>query len=295
MKWYLDTLQKLMDSPYHKGTRAKVEGKSVGTRLVTPQLFEHDMRTGFPLITTKFVPMRLVASELEWFLSGSTRKEPLIEMNNPIWNQWYLGMNGPDKDSMDKNELGRVYGPQWVSWRKYKNLDYKYSQNFEMSEINQVQNIIDKLKTNPEDRRMICLAWNPGEIDQMSLPTCHVMWQINYYGDNQIGLHWTQRSCDYMLGVPFNIASYGLLLKLIAKQVGMEAIHLSGTLIDCHIYDNHHEGAETQLSRIPRPLPTLEIPDNEDGSDFDIFKWKHTQIDLQNYQYADKIKLEVAT
>lgn len=289
MKWYLETLQKLVDSPYHKMTRAKVNGENVGTKLIPPVFFSHDMREGFPIVTTKFVPFGLVASELEWFLSGSTRKEDLHKMNNHIWDEWHLGD--------DDNELGRVYGPQWVSWNAYK-CEQTYGR-YEKRQINQVQNIIDQLKKDPTNRRMICLAWNPGELDQMALPTCHVMWQINYYGNNLIGLHWTQRSCDFMLGVPFNIASYGLLLELIALQTGFTAGPLTGSLVDCHIYDNHLDAAAEQLKRTPHSLPKLEtgwevtLPD--DLNSFNLFKWKHQHSKLINYKHDEKISMDVAT
>jgi len=285
MRWYLNTLKTLIESPYHKMTRAKVNGKNIGTRLIPPVTFEHDMREGFPLLTTKFVPLRLVASELQWFLSGSTRKEDLHKMNNHIWDEWHLGD--------DENELGRVYGAQWTNWQT---CDPGIGGPV-MGGINQVQNIIDQLKKDPTNRRMICLAWNPGELDQMALPTCHVMWQINYYGDNLIGLHWTQRSCDFMLGVPFNIASYALLLLLICKHTGFKPGPLSGSLIDCHIYDNHIDAANTQLKRVPGMPPEIEILNTEENlGNFDIFKWDHTHIKFTTrYVHDPKIPMDVAT
>ena len=285
MKWYLETLKKLVDSPYHKMTRAKVDGKNIGTKLIPPVTFSHDMRAGFPILTTKKVAFGLVKSELQWFLTGSTRKEDLHAMNNHIWDEWQLGD--------DPNELGRVYGAQWVSWKKYGLEDRELV--FEKP-INQVQNILNQLKFDPTNRRMICLAWNPGELDQMALPTCHVMWQINYYGGGLIGLHWTQRSCDFMLGVPFNIASYALLLELIAYETGYTAGPLSGSLIDCHIYDNHLEAADIQLQRTPGRLPELVTENNNpDGGLFKLFSWDRKDSRLIGYKPDAPIKMDVAT
>jgi len=283
MKWYIDTLQTLLSSPYKTLTRAKVKGKQIEAIKIPPVMFKHDMRDGFPLLTTKFVPLRLVASELQWFLSGSTRKEPLHQMDNHIWDEWHI--------DEDENELGRVYGAQWVSWKKYKKMPY--SGDLYYSEVNQVQNIINQLRKDPTDRRMICTAWNPGEIDQMALPTCHVMWQITYYGSGVIGLHWTQRSCDFMLGVPFNIASYGLLLKLIAKTTGFAAGPLSGSLVDCHMYTNHINSAKIQIMVEVKKLPKIRII-TQDKTSFDIFKWSHNNLALIDYDHGEKLPMEVA-
>lgn len=297
MKAYLDLLKEVLNSENWKPSRAKVNGVPIGTKVIPGALIKHNLRQGFPLLTTKFVPIRLISSELEWFISGSSRKEPLLEMKNNIWNEWWLGFDKPDANERDKNELGRVYGVQWTSWNKYIEDD---KGNFKQVKINQLNNIIEMLKKNPYDRRMLCYAFNPAEVDQQALPACHTGFQIICTGldketnKNKISICFNMRSVDLILGFSFNFASYSLLLMLIAKQVDMIPEFVCAQLCDAHIYDNHIEGANLQITREPYPLPTLTIKDPEDGSKFDIFKWKHTDLLLENYNHHPKISFEVA-
>lgn len=308
MKQYLDLLREILESEDWKPSRAKVNGVPVGTKVISGAFLKHDLRKGFPLFTSKFTSLRLIASELEWFISGSSRKEPLLEANNHIWDEWWVGFDKPDAELRDKNNLGRVYGVQWRHWNKYvlavrpDGQPYDSQKElFEVKEIDQFNNILEKLKGNPYDRRMLCFAFNPAEVEEQALPACHTGFQVictgkdKETGKDKLSLSFQMRSVDTVLGLPFNFASYALLLMLIAKQVDMIPCTVSAQLVDTHIYDNHIEGVKTMLERQPFPLPTLTIKDPEDGSKFDIYKWKHTDLILDNYVYHPKIKFDVAT
>lgn len=300
MQQYLDLLKQVLETDNWKLSRAKLNGVQVGTKVIPGAMMQHHLKNGFPLLTTKFVPIRLIASELHWMISGSSRKEPLLEANNPIWNEWWVGFDKPDAEQRDKNELGRVYGVQWRKYRKYIPLDNDPSL-FKCVEIDQFNNILETLKKNPYDRRMICMAFNPAEIELQCLPACHTQFQIictginNETGKHKISLCFNLRSNDLCLGNPFNVPFYALLLMLIAKHVDMEPETITCNICDAHIYDNHIEGAKEQITRIPYSLPILTIKDPKDGSKFDIYKWKHTDLILENYKYHPKIKFDVAT
>lgn len=308
MQQYLNLLREILESDNWKPSRGKVNGVSVGTKVISGAFMKHDLRKGFPLFTTKFTPLRLIASELVWFISGLGRKEPLLEMDNHIWDEWWVGFDKPDAEQRDKNDLGRVYGVQWRHWQKYisatRSDGFEYDsqkQLFEVIEVDQFNNILERLKTNPYDRRMLCYAFNPAEIEEQALPACHTGFQIistgidKETGKHKISLSFNMRSVDMILGFSFNFASYSLLLMLIAKQLDMIPETVSAHLVDTHIYDNHIEGAKLMLDRVPYELPTLTIKDPEDGSKFDIYKWKHTDLILENYKYHPKIKFDVAT
>lgn len=317
MKAYLDIVNKVLTEGVMKGNRTGID-----TLAVPFVHFEHDMSKGFPLLTTKKMPIKSVAVELEGFLKGITSKKWYQERGCNIWNEWcnpkkipeYVVdyekiMRHPETHWMippmrpisdyeriqyqrQEDDLGPIYGFQW---RRFNEV-YSEHDNGALKGVDQLRKIVDTLHKNPLDRRMVCLAWNPQQIDQMALPSCHTMWNVVVIGDT-INLGWYQRSCDLMLGVPFNIASYALLLELLAKESGLIPGKLSGTLADCHIYENHIEGAKEQLSREPRELPTIEIPTNQsrlggysaDPDYFDIFKWDHTQFTLLNYNPHPRI------
>ena len=254
--------------------------------------FIHDMEMGFPLITTKKMGLKNIATELEFFIRGITDKKWLTDRKCKIWNEWAnpvkveqeyntkinaMGRGAPlspDDTQIIRNsimdserDLGPIYGFQWrhfggeYQWDQAR-IEKNPSDNFNPQKpgIDQVANAINKLKNNPNDRRILVSAWNPVDFPQMALPPCHVMHQL-IVRDGKLNLIWTQRSCDMFLGIPYNIASYALLLLLYAKEVGMTPGILKGELHDAHIYTNHLDQVREQLTRTPHPLPTVEIPD----------------------------------
>lgn len=276
------------------------EGKKVDTRTgikaytIAGAIFEHDMSKGFPLLTTKKTPFKLVATELEFFLNGITDKKWLQDKNNHIWDEWakpQLAPYGHDEESKKKmlgeRDLGPIYGFQW----RHFNAPYKtFDSNYDGLGIDQIKKLVETLKTNPRDRRMIVSAWNPQQFNEMALPPCHYSFQVTVI-DGYLNLLWNQRSVDTMLGLPFNIASYALLLHLLAKEAGLKEGKLVGFLADVHIYENHVDGAKEQLSRDPEKfqLPTIET-ENWNG----ILKWHSENTKLLNYQSYDKISFEIA-
>lgn len=279
MKPYLEIVRQIIEAPdtAWKGNRTGVSAKSIsGT------MFAHDMSEGFPLLTTKQMPLKMVAVELEFFIKGLRDKNWLKERGCHIWDEWcnpQLVPYGTDDQSKAKmaaeNDLGRVYG---VQWRDFNGVD-------------QLKNVVDKLKSNPADRRMIVSAWNPSELNQMALPPCHLLFQVIVTGENfdVINLNWYQRSVDTMLGLPFNIASYALLLLLLAKEANMTPGRLCGMLGDTHIYENQFETAKEQLDREPYPLPTLDITGNAS-----LFDWIHIQYQLNNYYHRGKLTYPIS-
>ena len=317
MKAYLDILDNIMTNG-HDVRMNRTGIPDIG--LSAGAVFEHDMSTGFPLITTKKMGLKNIATELEFFLRGITDKKWLQDRNCHIWDEWANPIKVEQKYNiatsklskltdtektqirnsiMDKErDLGPIYGFQWrhfggeYQWNQ-KRIDAKPTDNFnpQTPGIDQVQNAIDKLKNNPNDRRILVSAWNPVAIPQMALPPCHVMHQL-VVRDGKLSLIWTQRSCDMFLGVPYNIASYALLLLLYAKEAGMEPGTLKGELHDAHIYQNHIPQVREQLSREPYPLPTVEIP-NENWRG--MLNWSAQDgFILKNYVYHAKLRGDVA-
>ncbi|MDD3662430.1 MAG: thymidylate synthase [Candidatus Pacebacteria bacterium] len=289
MKAYLNIVEKILK-----------EGKKVDTRTgikaytIAGAIFEHDMQEGFPLLTTKKVPFRLIASELEFFIKGITDKKWLQDKNNHIWDEWakpQLAPYGHDEESkkkmLDERDLGPIYGFQW----RHFNAPYKkFDSNHEGQGIDQLKKIVETLKTNPRDRRVIVSAWNPQQFDEMALPPCHYAFQVTVI-DGKLNLLWNQRSVDTMLGLPFNIASYALLLHLLAKESGLKEGKLVGFLADVHIYENHIEGAREQLERDPDKYPLSQIETNNWKS---IFDWNYEDTEIKNYQSYDRIKFDIA-
>lgn len=289
MRAYLNIVEKIIK-----------EGKKVDTRTgvsaytIAGAIFEHDMSLGFPLLTTKKTPFKLVASELEFFINGMTDKKWLQDHNNHIWDEWakpQLAPYGHDEESkkrmLEERDLGPIYGFQW----RHFNAPYTtYDADYTGQGIDQLKKIIDTLKTNPRDRRMIVSAWNPQQFNEMALPPCHYSFQITVI-DGKLNLLWNQRSVDTMLGLPFNIASYGLLLHLLAKESGLQEGKLVGFLADVHIYENHLEGAREQLTRDPEKysLPTIETENWKS-----IFDWSGDNTKIHNYQSYDRIPFQIA-
>jgi thymidylate synthase len=278
-KQYTDLLQDILDN----GTR-KMDRTGTGTISVFGRQIRHDMKTGFPLITTKKMAWKTMVTELLWFLRGDTNIKYLVDNNCHIWDgdcyanylkkktqydsdfyeqsDFILNIKTDDGFAKTWGELGPIYGKQWRSWEYRKNYP-NGSYTGVRGEIDQIATLINDLKTNPDSRRLMVNAWNVGEIDQMTLPPCHFSFQCYSHekeGKRYLSLAWNQRSVDTFLGLPFNIASYGLLLEIIAKEVNMIPDELIGNLGDTHLYSNHVEQAKEQITREPYSLPTITLP-----------------------------------
>ncbi len=263
MKQYLDLLQRVLDEGTQKGDRT-------GTGTIS--IFGHQMRfnleEGFPLLTTKKLHLKSIIYELLWFLQGDTNVKYLQEHGVRIWNEW----------ADENGELGPVYGHQWRSWPDYKG-----------GTIDQISNLVDMIKNNPNSRRLIVSAWNVAEVDSMALPPCHTLFQF-YVADGRLSLQLYQRSADIFLGVPFNIASYALLLQMMAQVTGLKAGDFVHSFGDAHIYTNHLEQVKLQLSREPRALPKMIInPEKKD-----IFSFDYEDFTLEGYDPHPHIAGKVA-
>ena len=267
-KQYHDLLRTLLHYGIDKRDRT-----GTGTKSIFGYQIRHNMAEGFPLLTTKKMAVKSIMTELKWFLKGRTDIQYLRDNGCKIWDGDY------EKSGRTDGELGPIYGKQWRSWGEY---EAGYPEN----QIDQLANLIKELKQNPDSRRLMVSAWNVGELDQMVLPPCHYGFQVytsvDKAGVRYLSLMWNQRSVDTFLGLPFNIASYGTLLLLLASETGMVPGHLIGSLGDVHLYKNHIDQAYEQLGRAPFKLPDIKI-DNVDilNGDFDyqILNYKsHTQI-----------------
>lgn len=319
MKAYLEILKRVVA----KGDAERDNRTGIPTvSIPSGTTFEHDMSRGFPLLTTKKMPMYTIATELEFFIKGITDKKWLKDRNVGIWNEWANPIliqqkydeiasqwQGLDKypataralrNEIADNErdLGPIYGWQWRHWgSRYQfvpsRIDADPTDNYDPLEpgIDQVARAIKTLKENPYDRRNIVTAWNPTYIDSMALPPCHIMHQLTVE-NNRLNLIWTQRSCDMFLGIPFNIASYALLLMLYAKEAGLEPGILRGEFHDTHVYKNHLPQVREQLERKLYKLPTLEIPDENWRG---MLNWSARDgFKLNNYMCHSAIRGDVA-
>ena len=287
MKAYTDIVRKVLEEGKLKENRT-----GIGCIAVPGAYFEHDMSRGFPLLTTKKVPFRLIASELEFFIKGITDKKWLQDRNNHIWDEWcspekipYRNDPETQKKMMAENDLGPIYGWQW----RHFGAVYPSTKTPDGREgIDQLKKLVEKLKTNPNDRRMIVSAWNPLDLERMGLPPCHYAFQVTVIGDT-INLMWNQRSVDVALGLPFNIASYALLLHLLARETGFRCGKVIGFLGDTHIYENHVEGMKIQLEREPYDLPEIETTGSSS-----FFDWEYTDSSVTGYKSHPPIKFEIA-
>jgi len=287
MKAYLDIVEKILNHGTLKKNRTGVDALTIAG-----VIFEHDMEDGFPLLTTKKMPFRLVASELEFFVKGITDKQWLIERDNHIWDEWaredlvpYRHDPETKKRMLEQRDLGPVYGWQW---RHFGAQYISYDKEATGNGVDQLANLVKKLKENPNDRRLIVTSWNPSDLNKMALPPCHYSFQVTVTGD-KLNLMWNQRSIDVALGLPFNIASYGLLLHLLAKEVKLGEGRLVGFLGDTHIYTNHVDGLKEQLKRERFKLPAVKTENFTS-----IFEWKYADTKVENYQCHPSIKFEIA-
>lgn len=262
MRQYLELLDHVLTHGVEKGDRT-----GTGTLSVFGHQARYDLTAGFPAVTTKKLHLRSVVGELIWFLSGSTNVKWLQENNISIWDEW------ADADG----ELGPVYGHQWRSWPAP---DGRH--------IDQIAAVIESIKHNPDSRRHIVNAWNVAEVDTMALPPCHTMFQF-YVADGKLSCQLYQRSADIFLGVPFNIASYALLTHMVAQQTGLEVGDFVHTLGDAHLYLNHLDQAKLQLTREPRPLPTLRLAKRDSIDSYEI-----ADVVLDGYDPHPGIKAPIA-
>ena len=263
MKQYLELVKHVLDNGVFKGDRT-----GTGTKSVFGYQMRFNMADGFPLLTTKKVHLKSIIHELLWFLKGSTNVHYLQENGVRIWNEW----------AADDGELGPIYGYQWRSWPDYDG-----------GHIDQISDVVEQIKHNPDSRRLIVSAWNVAQVPQMALPPCHTLFQF-YVADGKLSLQLYQRSGDIFLGVPFNIASYALLLLMVAQVTGLEPGEYIHTLGDAHIYTNHFEQVNEQLQRTPRQLPRMVL--NPDVKS--IFDFRYEDFKLEGYDPYPPIKGVVA-
>lgn len=293
MKQYQDLLHHIMEHGNIKNDRT-----GTGTKSVFGYTMRFNLQDGFPLLTTKKMFTKGIIHELLWFLSGDTNIKYLLDNNVHIWDndayRFYLEncdkleliprskdeflecvMDEKSNEYFAFGELGNVYGHEWRRWGK--------------DNIDQITNVINTIKTNPDSRRMIVTAWNPDNVDNVALPPCHVLFQF-YVCDGKLSCHLYQRSADVFLGVPFNIASYSLLIMMIAQVCGLEAYEFVHTLGDAHLYLNHMDQVNEQLSRTPKKLPTMKLNPNVDN----IFDFKYEDFQLVDYEPYPTIKAEMS-
>ena len=263
MKQYLDILDRILKEGVKKEDRT-----GTGTLSIFGTQSRYNLDDGFPLLTTKKLHLKSIIYELLWFLRGDTNVRWLQEHGVRIWNEW----------ADENGELGPVYGHQWRAWPDYKG-----------GTIDQIKNVVRQIRETPDSRRMIVNAWNVAEVDSMALPPCHTMFQF-YVADGRLSLQLYQRSADTFLGVPFNIASYALLLQMMAQVTGLKAGDFIHTTGDTHLYLNHLDQARLQLTRTPRKLPIMKI--NPDVKD--LFDFRYEDFQLEGYDPYDHIKAEVS-
>jgi thymidylate synthase len=263
MQQYLDLLQHILDHGAEKADRT-----GTGTRSVFGYQMRFDLQAGFPLLTTKKLHVKSIIYELLWFLKGETNVRYLREHGVTIWDEW----------ADENGELGPVYGSQWRAW---KTADGRV--------IDQIAQVIEQIKRNPDSRRLIVTAWNPGEVDKMALPPCHALFQF-YVAGGRLSCQLYQRSADVFLGIPFNIASYAILTMMVAQVCGLGLGEFILTLGDTHLYLNHLDNARLQLTRTPYPLPQMQI----NPAIHSIFEFQYRDFELCNYQSHPSIKAEIA-
>ena len=262
MQPYLSLLNRILTEGHQKGDRT-----GTGTLSVFGHQMRYDLQDGFPLLTTKKLHLKSIIYELLWFLRGDTNVRWLQDHGVRIWNEW----------ADENGDLGPVYGHQWRSWPDYRG-----------GTIDQIAQVEEMIKRNPNSRRMLVTAWNPAEVEDMALPPCHCLFQF-YVADGRLSLQLYQRSADTFLGVPFNIASYSLLTLMMAQQTGLEPGEFVWTGGDCHVYDNHIDQVLEQLSRTPYSYPQIRIRKADS-----LFDYDYSDFEIVNYQHHPTIKAPVA-
>lgn len=275
MQIYKDYLQYVLDNGVMTANRT-----GINTLACSGYMLKHDMKDGFPLLTTKKMGIKNIASELEMFIKGIQDKRWLQERGNHIWDEWCNPQKVPygnDEETKAKMlaepDLGPIYGSQWVCF------------NGDSEKGNQLKSVIETIKKDPTCRRLVVSAWNPLQMDQMALPPCHVLFELLCYPEQgTMDILWFQRSCDSFLGVPYDLASYALLLTLICKETGYTPGCVYGMLGSCHIYENHLDVVKEQLSRPTHKLPTIEIENWKS-----IWDWQYSDVKLLNYESEDKL------
>ena len=263
MRQYHDLLQHVLDQGVDRGDRT-----GTGTRSIFGHQLRFDLSEGFPLVTTKKVHLKSVIYELLWFLRGERNVKPLQEKGVRIWNEW----------AAEDGDLGPIYGVQWRSWR-----------GADGQTVDQISKLVEGLKNNPHSRRHLVSAWNVAEIDDMALPPCHTLFQF-YVANEKLSCQLYQRSADLFLGVPFNIASYALLTLMLAQVCGLQPGDFVHTFGDAHVYHNHFEQVQLQLSRTPRPLPTMQL----NPAVKSIFDFQYEDFTLLDYDPHPAIKAPIA-
>lgn len=263
MRQYLDLMQDILQNGNPKGDRT-----GTGTLSVFGRQLRFDLSAGFPLVTTKKLHLRSIIVELLWFLRGDTNVAYLRDHGVTIWDEW----------ADERGELGPVYGHQWRSWPAPDGRS-----------IDQISKVVEQIKANPDSRRHIVTAWNPAEVDNMALPPCHALFQF-YVNDGKLSCQLYQRSADYFLGVPFNIASYALLTHMVADQCDLVPGEFIWTGGDVHLYNNHHDQARLQLTREPYPLPALHFRRRPDS----LFEYRWDDFEIRDYQSHPTIKAPIA-
>lgn len=263
MRQYLDLMQDILQNGHPKGDRT-----GTGTLSVFGRQLRFDLSAGFPLVTTKKLHLRSIIVELLWFLRGDTNVAYLRDHGVTIWDEW----------ADARGELGPVYGHQWRSWPAPDGRS-----------IDQISKVVEQIKTNPDSRRHIVTAWNPAEVDNMALPPCHALFQF-YVSGGKLSCQLYQRSADYFLGVPFNIASYALLTHMMADQCDLVPGEFIWTGGDVHLYNNHHDQARLQLTRKPYPLPALHFRRRPDS----LFEYRWDDFEIRDYQSHPTIKAPIA-
>lgn len=263
MKQYLDLLQRILDEGAYKGDRT-----GTGTYSIFGHQMRFDLSEGFPVLTTKKLHLRSIIYELLWFLKGDSNIKYLKDNGVSIWDEW----------ADENGDLGPVYGKQWRAWKTAGG-----------TVIDQIQQVVEQIQKNPDSRRLIVSAWNVADVDKMKLPPCHVLFQF-YVNNGEISCQLYQRSADVFLGVPFNIASYSLLLLMVAQVCNLKPKHFVHTFGDAHLYSNHIDQAKLQLTRTPKTLPVMLLNPEVKS----IFDFKYEDFSLQNYNPDAHIKADVA-
>ena len=263
MKQYLDLLEHVLTHGKPKADRT-----GTGTRSVFGAQLRFSLVNGFPLLTTKKLHVKSIIHELLWFLRGDTNIKYLHDHGVTIWDEW----------ADEKGDLGRIYGAQWCDWRTPDGRS-----------VNQIDHVIEQIRTNPNSRRLIVTAWNPGELEQMALPPCHTLFQF-WVADGELSCQLYQRSADLFLGVPFNIASYSLLTMMVAQVCGLRPAEFIHTFGDVHLYNNHIEQAKLQLTRQPRPLPRMRL----NPAVKNIYDFRYEDFELEGYDPHPAIKAPIS-